>query len=223
MQPNDVAMRKRMQIAKTNKAMFLWIAIASALVGVALVVSIFLVQRLVYNEKVISKKLETVSTLDSNLQAVDSLKTEIRKLDVNSALLSSRANENDQAIQVILDALPSEANSLALGASLQQRLLSGVDGVILQTLQVNPVTGVEILAEGEEAGQGDNEIIFSFTVEGSQQGLKQILDNLERSIRTIEILSLRISAQSGDIQEMTVQGRAFYESAKTLEFKEEAV
>lgn len=222
MQPNDVAVRKRMQIAKTNRVMFIWIAISSALVGVALVAGIFLVQRLIYNEAVLTKKQGTVSTLDRNLQAVEGLKQEIRKLDVNSALLSARANEEDQAIRVILDALPSEANSLALGASLQKRLLANIEGLEIQTLQVDPVAGVE---NGFDSGAvaADNQITFTFTVLGSQAALKQVLENLERSIRTIEVTSLRINGQPDGKQEMNVQGRAFYEPSMVLEFQEEAV
>lgn len=227
MQPNEIAVRKRMQITKTNRMMFLWIAVSSALIGVAIVVSFFLIQRLVYNEAVLAKKQETVSTLDSNIQSVDVLKQEIRKLDVNAALLTSRANDSDQAVQVILDALPSEANSLALGASLQNKLLAGIDGLTIQTLQVDPVMGVEVVSEGEVSGvtgsDGSYQITFSFTVIGSQPVLKQVLENLERSIRTIEVTSLRITGQSSSLQEMSIQGRAFYEPAKTLEFREEAI
>jgi len=222
MQPNDVAVRKRMQIAKTNRMMFLWIAISSALVGVALVAGIFLVQRLIYNETVLTKKQGTVSTLDRNLQSIEGLKQEIRKLDVNSALLSARANDKDQAIRVILDALPSEANSLALGASLQKRLLANIDGLEIQTLQVDPVAGVENGFDSGAVASG-NQITFTFTVLGSQAALKQVLENLERSIRTIEVTSLRINGQPGGKQEMNIQGRAFYEPSMVLEFKEEAV
>lgn len=223
MATNEIAVRKRMQIAKTNRIMFLWIAISSALIGIALVVSIFLVQRLIYNEAVIAKKQETVSTLKHNLNAVDSLKQEVRKLDVNAALLSARANDSDQAIQVILDALPSGANSTALGSSLQKRLLADVSGLTLQTLQVDPVAGVETVLDSGASGDGSFSITFNFTVAGSQSALKKVLQNLELSIRTIEVTSLRITGQPGGAQEMSVQGRAFYEPAKTIEFNEEAI
>lgn len=229
MNPNDASIRKRVQIAKTNKMMFLWIAIASAIVGMAVVVSIFLAQRLVYNEKVLAKKQETITTLEANLDAVDTLKEEILKLDANSALLATRAGGEDQAIQVILDALPSEANSLALGASLQKNLLNGIDGLTLESLSVTPVQGVEVVDDGSvvdessTTGDGSNSISFSFTVTGDQNATKQALLKLEKSIRTIEIVSLRIDGGSDGTTEMTVDGRAFYEPEKTLELTEEPV
>ncbi|NCO10791.1 hypothetical protein GW930_02720 [Candidatus Saccharibacteria bacterium] len=225
MPSTDAAIRKRAQIAKTNRVMFLWIAVSSAVIGVCIVVSIFLAQRLFYNEAVLAKKQETVTTLIKNLAAVDGLKQEIRKLDANAALLAARAKDDDRAVRVVLDALPSEANSLALGASLQNRLLSGVDGLTLQTLQVDPVAGVEVIdtsgmTSGAVSSDGFSQISFSFTISGNQASLKKALENLERSIRTIEVLSLRIDGQSNGVQEMSVQGRAFYEPARTLEFSE---
>jgi len=106
MKPNDVAIRKRSQIAKANKTMFIWIAVASALVGSAVVVSIFLAQKAIFNESVLSLKQQTVSNLDNNNTVAPELKSKIQVLDTNQALMLSKANESDQAIQVILDALP---------------------------------------------------------------------------------------------------------------------
>lgn len=223
---NEVALRKRSQIAQANRTMFIWIALASALIGIAAVVSIFLGQKLVYNERVLAAKLETVSTLDSNLAVVDNLKSEIQALDANSALLSVKANDSDQALQVVLDALPSDANSLALGSSLQNKLLTGVDGdYSLKTLEVKPVDGLETMTSGttvDAAAAGeplDNKIRFSFSIEGDQAALRQILQNLERSIRTIVVTRLGLNTEAG-LLTMNVEGYAFYQPGKTIELKE---
>src|SRR5690554_2580760 len=103
-QGNDAAIRKRTQIAKANRTMFIWIAVASALIGSAVVVSIFMAQQLFYNEKVLAEKQETVSTLSHNNSVVGDLEDEIRVLDTNTALTSAKARESNQALQVILDA-----------------------------------------------------------------------------------------------------------------------
>jgi hypothetical protein len=229
MKPNDVAIRKRTQIAKANRTMFLWIAGASVIVGAAIVVSIFLAQKLMYTEKVLSAKQKTVTTLAQNNAAVTNLQDEIRVLDTNTALASVKANTTDQALQVILDALPSEANSLALGASLQNKLLTGIPGANIESLQVDPVVGVETLtsstaaptpatATTEATSSTSSPITFRFVINGSDTALKQVLQNLERSIRTIQVTSLKIEIQSsGPV--MTVEARAFYEPAKTIELK----
>lgn len=225
---NDVAIRKRSQIAKASRAMFIWIALASALVGTAGVVSVFLIQKILYTEQVLSVKQQTVSTLDNNLAVIDDLKAEIQALDANSALLSVKANESDDALQVVLDALPSDANSLALGASLQNKLLTGISGnYSLESLQVVPVDGVETLSGGStvdasEETSANNQIAFSFSVKGDQQALKQVLQNLERSIRTIVVTHLSIDTQGGDLV-MEVSGHGFYQPVTTVELKETPV
>ncbi len=219
MATNEVALRKRTQIAKANRTMFIWIAVASALIGTAAVVSIFFFQQLVYNEKVLAEKLNTVSTLDANLAIVEDLQNEIKALSANSALASAKASESEQPLQVILDALPSEANSLALGASLQQRLLTGIEGnYTLENLQVDQVSGVEVLGDSASDSDAVGEITFSFGVSGDQAALRQVLENLERSIRTIEVTSLTVE-MSGNVINMRVEGRAFYEPAKTIELE----
>ena len=224
----SAAVRKRAQIAKANRTMFLWIAVSSAVVGAAIVVSYFLVQTLLYNEKLIAEKNTTVATLEANLEAIPELEERIRVLDTNAALATSKANEDDRALQVILDALPSDANSLALGASLQSKLLNGIENLSLESLQVDPVFGVETLGDGTviDAGTGAEasgyEITFQFAVNGSPEALQEVLDKLERSIRLIDIRSLRIETQANS-QVMTVTARAFYEPAKTLELTDKAV
>lgn len=225
---NAAALRKRSQIAKANRTMFLWIAVSSALVGAALVVSYFLAQRAFYNEKVLGEMNNTVSVLEKNNAAVPDLQAQIRVLDTNEALASVKASSDDQAIQVILDALPADANSLALGASLQSKLLANIEGVRIESLQVEPVVGLETFSDGAtvDAGTADdavsNAINIQFSVSGDQNALKAVLQNLERSIRLIDIRTLRVESQ-GATQLMTIQARAYYEPAKTIELKDKVV
>jgi hypothetical protein len=230
MNQNDVAIRKRTQISKANRTMFIWIAVASALIGAAVVVSIFLGQKLIYNEKVLGEKQTTVSTLDHNLSVVEDLKTDVQALEANSALGSVKANETDQALQVVLDALPSDANSLALGASLQNKILSGIEGgsYTIEAISVIPVEGIEVISgssdtsDASASSDSGNKINFSFSVKGEQAALKQILQNLERSIRTMIITSVVFQVQEGGLT-MDVQGYAFYEPAKVLELTDKKV
>lgn len=227
MQPNEVAMRKRTQIARANRVMFGWVAAVSVVVGFGLVGSIFLAQKLFFNEKVIAEKETTVSTLKSNNANIAELEAQVRVLDSNQALIDSKAKSDDQPIQAILDALPSEANSLALGASLQNKLLSDINGLTLQSLQVDPVLGVEQLG-GDPTIQDttteivSNQITFRFSVSGTTEALKDVLDRLERSIRAIDVLSVRIESQ-GNSQVLTAEARAFYEPAIVVELKDKLV
>lgn len=228
MKPNDTALRKRTQISKANRTMFFWIAGASAIVSFAIVTSIFLGQKLIFNEKVLSEKNKTVSTLNANNKVIPDLETAVRVLDTNEDLAKVKANSTDQTIQVILDALPSDANSLALGASLQNKLLAGVAGLTIQSIQVDPVVGIESLSDDAVVdasivdASSENQITFTFTVTGNTDALRTALTNLERSIRTIDITHLDIENQ-GTTQSMTVTGRGFYEPAKTVTLTDKVI
>lgn len=231
MQPNNVAMRKRTQIAKANRVMFIWVAVVSVIVGFGLVGSIFLAQKLFFNEKVLAEKNKTISTLNTNNANVSELEANVRALNTNQALIDAQAKPTDQAIQAILDALPSDANSLALGASLQNKLLAGINGLTLQSLQVDPVLGVEQLStDGTTAATAtttsssisNNQITFRFSVSGSPTALQQVLTNLEKSIRAINVTSLRIESQ-GSTEVLSVEAQAFYEPTVVVQLTDKLV
>lgn len=226
---NNVAFRKRTQIAKTNKMMLLWIAGSSVIIGAAIVVAFYLGQKLIYNERILAEKQKTISTLQSNIAVAPKLQTAVRALDVNAALATSKAKPDDQTIQVILDALPSDANSPALGASLQNKLLAGIDGLEVDSMQVDSVQGIESLSNNQQSDDQTassdkaEEITFQFAVTGNQKALKQVLTKLERSIRTIDILSLRIESRGPNDQSMAVRARAFYVPAVDIKLYDKVV
>ena len=83
MATEGTALRKRQQIAKANRMMFLWIAGVSVVVGIALVASIFLAQKAFFNEKVLAEKSKTASTLVKNNKVVGVLQDE--RLDIGPA------------------------------------------------------------------------------------------------------------------------------------------
>src|SRR5690606_19885847 len=121
--------------------------------------------------------------------------------DTNEALSSVKANPDDQAIQVVLDALPSNANSFALGASLQRKLLAGISGLTIESIQVTPVAGVESLSNDAVSTDASGTVVaggqitFQLVVSGNETALKTVLTNLERSIRAIDVISMRVESQ----------------------------
>lgn len=212
---------KRAQIAAENKTMFIWVAGVSVILGFAVVISIFLVQMLFFNERVLSEKNKTIQTLIDNEAKIPTLESHVRALDANQALIDSRASTSDRAVQVILDALPSSPNSEALGASLQGKLLAGIDGLVLNSLQVDSVSDSST-EDSLDVLVGSNEIPFSFSVSGDETVLKKVLTNLEISIRTIKVTSLKIESQN-NIRTLSAQAKAFYEPAVTVGLKDKVV
>jgi len=198
----DKALRKRQQIAKANRMMFIAVAAASAVIGIAVVVAIFLGQKLLFNEKVLSEKQKTISVLQQNNKNAGLLKENVAVLNTNQDLKDSSTKPDDNAsLRVILDALPAEANSSAFGASLQKVLLAG-EGINVDTLSINPVAGIEAsntdVATDGVAVTSENSIGFSFSVSTASDGgdsLRALLQRLERSIRIVKLLSYEIERQ----------------------------
>ena len=231
MPTQDVALRKRQQIANANRMMFTWVAIVSAIVGIAMVMSLFLLQKAWFNEKILGEKGKTASTLVHNNEVIEKLKDEIRVLNTNEDLKSAMAAGESEPIQVVLDALPSEANSSALGSSLQEKFLND-PALTIESLNVDPVAGVESQSDSnvqdasESSGTGDqNQITFRFSVStgvNNASALKSLLQRLERSIRAIDITMLTVETQGTKLV-LTVDGHAFYEPAKTVELKDKTV
>lgn len=218
---DTAALRKRAQIAKANRLMFLWIAGASVVVSASVVVVIMMVQKGLHNQRAISALNETVKTLENNNKNVEEIASQVRALGSDESLLKLRTNDADNALRVVLDALPAESNPSALGASLQRKLFG--TGVTVETFQVSSgeVAMLEEEAEPLAADQPQS-IDFQFTVIGTPTQLKALLDRIERSIRTIHLLDVKIETTSKG-QELSAQGRAYYLPSKILELKNEEI
>lgn len=231
----QTALRKRQQIASANRTMFLWVAGASVIVGAALVVAVFMTNKLIFTGRVIAKKNSTVSTLDKNLSAINTLKERIRVLNTNQNLQSVMTSDETDPVQVVLDALPSTANSTALGASLQQRLLNQpgitIDSVVVDQPQgeLAPTDTSDSTASNSsttaDTSVTSNVITFNFVVhaDGNDvQAIKNLLETLEKSIRTIDLTNVSLDYQGGQLQ-LTGSGQAFYQPPMTTKLGKETV
>ncbi|HEY1085994.1 MAG TPA: hypothetical protein VGE34_04700 [Candidatus Saccharimonadales bacterium] len=222
----NVSLRKRQQIENTGRTMFTWVAIASVIVAVAVVVSISLVERLMFNQRVIGTKSQTADNLKNNNSIAEELKANIRERNTNQALVDTPRADGAEPLSVVLDALPAEPNSSALGASLQQKLLN-TSGVTIETLTVDPISGVENgggegTAVSSDESAGENQISFNFKVTSkSADSIKRVLENLEKSIRVFDIKKVTIEQQAGSIN-LDVTGVAYYAPGLKVELKEKS-
>ena len=224
---NTQALRKRQQIENAGKNMFLWVAGAAAVFGICLVLAISLFERIAFRQEVIGEKTDTVSNLESNIKTAETLKDEIRVLNTNKALLDTPRLDGTEPLSVILDALPSNANSSALGASLQQKLLNET-GVTVESLTVDPIAGVED-GDGDESSSStsdvDNVINFQFTItvaSGQAGQLQNALRRLEKSIRTIDLSTVSVEQQGSKIT-LIAEGQAYYQPGTKVELKEKSI
>lgn len=226
MEKPTTGLRKRQQIGRANRMMLLWIIAVSVIVGIAVVLAVFLVQKIWYQEKVLNEKAKTVKVLQDNYKAVtddNGLKNEISKLNTNEALRSTRLNDDASALQSVLDALPADANSTALASSLQTKLLTGINGIKLESIAVDQTDSTDgsgtTSAAGSSSAASADQIGFSFSVstEGKNDtALRQVLENLEKSIRPFNVGTISIEAQGTRVI-MTVKGVSYYEPATTVQ------
>jgi hypothetical protein len=220
---SNISLRKRQQIEDTGKMMFMWVAIASAVVAIAAVVSVSLVERLVFNQRIINEMGTTAANLRHNNEIVDDLRASIRERNTDQALIDTPKLENAEPLSVVLDALPAQDNSPALGASLQQKLLN-VPGVNIEALTVGGISGGEDAEEfAPISSSGDNSIEFSFKVSsGDANRISEVLRNLERSIRVFDIKQISIAQEEGSVI-LDVGGVAYYSPEVIVELKQKSI
>ena len=112
--------KKRQQITNTRKQVFTWVALAAALVVICLVVGWNLMQRINYQNKVNRDVGKTAQTMHDNVEAADKLIKNVNALKANAALSLPNLKADDSTVfQVVIDALPTEDDSVALSSSLQ--------------------------------------------------------------------------------------------------------
>lgn len=220
---SNISLRKRQQIEDTGKMMFMWVAIASAVVAIAAVVSVSLVERLVFNQRIINEMGNTAANLRHNNEIVTKLRSNIHQRNTDQALIDTPKLEDAEPLSVVLDALPAVENSPALGASLQQKLLD-VPGVNIEALTVGGVSGGEDAEESVAiSSSGDNSIEFSFKVTSSDEDrIGDVLRNLERSIRVFDIKQISIAKEEGRVI-LDVAGVAYYSPEIIVELKQKSI
>ena len=216
--PSQIISPKRKAIADSSRTMFAWVAGMSAVVGVCVVIGIFLAQQIAFKLNVVSEMTTTLKTLRDNNKVATNLTDEVRALNTNAALNSIKANPDEQALQVVLDALPADRNSLALGASLQQVLLADVNGLTIEAMTVDGSAG------SSDRGDTDvNSIPIQLQVTASNANVvKDMLSRLEKSIRVIDITNFVLERGESSYQ-ATVTARAYFNEPKEVKFGEKTV
>lgn len=221
MAKKEVALRKRQKIHKANHNIFIVVAVAAFIAGFSLVGATFLIKKIIFNQKVLSEKNNTISTLRQNNKNVPKLEEDIKVLKTNEALLSSKFKSDQDPLTVVLDSLPAQLNSTALGSSLKEKLLS-VQGTEIETLMVQN-TDSEALIEESITATAENKISFAFKVSSPRvNDLNLVLRNLERSIRVMHVDRLIIE-QGDEKNWLTVEGHTYYEPMLQASLKTKTV
>ncbi len=212
-------LKKRQQINKANKMVFAWIVAASLVVGICGVAAQFLIRQLMFNNTIYGVLAETSSTLDKNIQAYDGLKNSVVKLVADSNLNALKKGENSTALQVIIDALPTEENRSALATSMQNEVL-GPAGVTIDSFSVSSdESSLGIAASAGAAGTEASSFQFTFSITGTYAQIQQAIKNMERSIRPITVQSIDVQGTSDKLS-VNISATTYYQPAKDIQLKE---
>lgn len=219
--------KKRQQIAGTRKEVLMWVAIASAVVVICLVVGMNIFQRIQYQMKVNAEISKTAKTMETNVKAVDGLIKNVNDLRANRLLTAPGLKADDSTVfQVVIDALPTENDSVSLSSSLQNKILNR-SGVTIEQISVD--------GESSSSSNDDDEVTtssvefpvaqpinFRISIVGTYESIKQTLADIERTIRPIIINSLEISG-TDDRLTATIQATTYYSSNVNFQVGEKEV
>ena len=210
--------KKRQQIAGTRKQVFIWVALASAAVVVCLVVGINLFQRISYQSKVNSELGETDKVLKNSVSAIDGLVKSVNDLRANTALTLPNLKSDDSTVfQVVIDALPTEDDSVDLSSSLQNRILSrsgaSIEQITIDSVGSSATSSSSSDAESDSGAAVDfpiaQRINFRISVVGGYDTIRSTVQDIERTIRPIIINEVTLNGSDNNLT-ATIDATTYY-------------
>jgi len=216
---------KRALISKASSTMVYATAIAAFLVVFSAVASKALVSQALYQNRVVSAKKKALSTLKSDLSAVNNLKDSYKSfvdtpVNVLGGNPEGTGDQDGDNAKIVLDALPSKYDFPALATSLEKLITS-------QGLQIQAISGTD-----DELAQEENQesatpqpipMAFQVRVTGSYDATKNLLSVFERSIRPIQVQKVEVSGDKGGTVTATIDAQTFYQPEKSLKIRTEVV
>jgi hypothetical protein len=222
--PKTVSFTKRALISKANSTMVISTAVAAFLIIFCMVASKTLIGQASYQNRVISSKKEALATLQSDLNARNSLVSSYKSFvgtpqNVLGGNPDGAGDKDGDNAKIVLDALPSKYDFPALATSLEKLVQS-------QGLTVLGISGTD-----EEITQAANQtsatpqavaMPFQVQVSGSYESIRGLVSDFERSIRPFQIKKVELSGAEGSMT-ATIDAQTFYQPEKGLNIKTEVV
>lgn len=195
-------MSRRDKITKAGSTVFIAVAIASVIVAFSAVSLRFLLERKAYNDRVIAAKTSARDSIKSNLSNLSSLSKQFTVLDKSDSAVNSK---------VILHALPPTYDYAALATSMQ--FLANRSGVTF-TGGVGTDSSASAITSAETSTP--QQIPLSLTVEGDYDAIVTYMQNLENSIRPIQVTAVTYTGTNEDLK-ATITAVTYYQPARSLE------
>lgn len=204
---------KRQQVERSNKMIFVWVLGAAVIVTLCVVLGTFLVRQGLFNAKIIGEKSKTEKILATNITNANELKGNVDKLLADSNLSSIKASPEDNAVQVIFDALPTAADTTSLSNSLYASILVR-SGVGIKSVSAGDTQGAIAIdgdtAVSSESSNATTSIPISFTTTGSIPATLAMLKDTERSIMPISPTNIMLRASGNGSLDVLFSGNTYY-------------
>lgn len=195
-------------IKKARRTMMIAVIAASIVVGIGFVGIRRLMSENIFVGRVIAEKGKTLDNIKKSQANLPTLENKIKILATDENLASARFDSKEAILRVVPDSLPSVYNEASLGTSLSERILkSGIENeVTIESVRTGNSASVSTTAPATVDGL--KTASFTFTVSGNASMVTRVLENLERSIRFLDVSQISIT-YSGNVQ-MNVRGVAYY-------------
>jgi hypothetical protein len=212
-------------IDRTNSKMLVAVGIATFLFVFSVFACRALISQSLYHGRVIREKELALRLLKDNEKTVAELKQSFDEFQSQEKNIlggnPTGSGELDGSnAKLVLDALPSKYDFPALSSSIEKILRDG-------GFEIGSIGGIEdsALAESSNTASGTVapvEMPYMFTVNADTDGIKRLLDTLERSIRPIYVDLIQV--QSGDtVLQAQITLRTFFTQPKTFQLGSQEV
>ncbi len=215
---------KQLKIDKDNQDIVIVTAITVFVIIFSLLSSKSLLSQRAYNNRLATAQQAALNQLSSDISAKNSLVNSYSKFIspaqniIGGNSTGSGPNDGNNA-QIVLDALPSKYDFPALATSIQTLLSK-------ESVKIDGISGTD-----EQATQQTNTtssspspvaMPISFTVDGSYQSIVSVLNDVQNSIRPVQIQNLTLSGDETDLQ-LSITAQSFYQPEKDFTIGSETV
>lgn len=216
---------KRVQIDKANTTIVVVTSVAAFILVFCAVATKTLASQAAYQNRVMDKKRVAVKELKANVTAGKGLQAYYNAFantptNIIGGTAAGTGDNDGSNVDIILDALPSSYDFPALVTSLDSLMsqqgvqisgIGGTDDEVAQAAQTSSDTPAPIAMP------------FEVTVAGNYDSVRGMVDAFEKSVRPMQVQSMRISAQDKNQLGLDLSAQTFYQPAKTLNIAKKAV
>lgn len=215
---------KRALISKANSSIVIATSIAAFVVVFCGIATKTLISQASYQNRVISAKKKALATLQSDLNARDSLVSSYKTfVDTPQNVLggspTGTGDKDGDNAKIVLDALPSKYDFPALATSLEKLVKA-------QGLTIMSISGTdEELTQAANQTSADPQPVtmpFQIQVAGSYDAIKALVNDLERSVRPFQVNKVELSGNEGSMT-AAIDAQTYYQPEKSLNIKTEVV